>query len=130
MLRQALCGFELSDAESAVYAATLALGSAQVSLIARRAGINRAYTYDILFALCKKGLVQEAAEGNIKQFISAPPHRLVALIEKKERLLARRKRALIRALPDLQKLAVKVCPVTLDQNKSTDRKSAKHASIV
>lgn len=57
-----------SPKEQAVYLATLELGEAPVSPIARRAHINRGTAYDILKSLIEKGLVAKAEKGKILQF--------------------------------------------------------------
>lgn len=52
-----LTGFGLKEQEAKVYLACLKLGEEGVTEIAREAGIQRTFTYDILEELKKKGLV-------------------------------------------------------------------------
>jgi len=103
-VKGALAGFGLNEVESAVYSAALELGSRQVSKIAKQAGLNRTYTYDILSSLAKKGLVQEVVKNNVKHFSCASPERLVDLLEVEESKLAKQKKVLLSALPQLEKM--------------------------
>ncbi len=62
-----LTGFGLKENEAKVYLACLKLGQTGVSEIAKKAGIQRTFTYDILEELKKRGLVSIInAEGKKK----------------------------------------------------------------
>lgn len=87
----------LSDKESALYLANLELGRAEVSDIARKAGIKRSTAYLLLDGLAQKGLVsrQEAPD---RQYTAEDPQKLLA--QEKTRL-----KRLEQAMPGLLGLA-------------------------
>ncbi len=79
------CG--LSENETHVYLASLASGNSKVNEIAKKAGLQRTTTYEILKALVEKGIVSYAIKSGVKHFEAADPNKLVrTLEEKKERL--------------------------------------------
>lgn len=89
--------YGLNQKESALYLAALELGTADVSTIAKKAGIKRPTAYFVLDDLLKKGFVAQAG-GKIKHFIAEKPRKIVALEKSK---LA----SLEKALPGLTGLA-------------------------
>lgn len=105
-LSQALSAFSLSRSELAVYRAALELGTRPASIIARRAGLNRPYTYDILAMLVKKGMVQEVQRNSVKQFSCTPPDELVEIVRRREEKLSNQREALITSLPLLKQLSL------------------------
>lgn len=72
----------LTDKESALYLALLELGTADVSAIAKQAGLKRPTTYFVLDDLIKKGFVYQAG-GKVKQFIAEKPQKILALQKSK-----------------------------------------------
>ena len=61
-----------SSKEADVYIALLELGSAVVSDVAKKAGINRSTAYVLLESLTKKGFVSVSEKNNIKNFSVTP----------------------------------------------------------
>jgi sugar-specific transcriptional regulator TrmB len=106
ILSDALSAFALSKSELAVYRASMELGARPASIIARRAGLNRPYTYDILAMLTKKGLVQEVRRNSVKQFSCTPPDDLVEIVRRREEKLSSQKQALVTSLPLLKQLSI------------------------
>ncbi|MFN8392884.1 MAG: helix-turn-helix domain-containing protein [Bdellovibrionota bacterium] len=106
LLQASLAGFELNDAEFAIYQATFLLPRRPASVIAKAAGLNRAYTYDVLAALLVRGLVREEVKNGVKHFFSVPPEELVEILERREKELAAHRANLSRALPALKNLTV------------------------
>ena len=100
----ALEDFGLSDAEVAVYQATLALGSRPASIIAQKSGLKRGHTYNVLRCLMDKGIVQEFLRGSVRHFTCSPPSALLSILDLRQDELARQKDKLRKVLPDLEKL--------------------------
>ncbi len=78
-LLKALSGLNLSDNESRVYIAALELGSATVSQIAKKAGVERVNTYNVIEKLMSKGFVYQTGEGKLKTYSAVSPKRLEAI---------------------------------------------------
>lgn len=68
-----------------VYLAVLALGTAAVSDIAKKAGLVRTTVYKVLSELVSEELVEEAA-GKVKKFTASHPLKLVEAMENKKKL--------------------------------------------
>ena len=60
-------GFTVKEAK--LYIATLSLGEATATDIAKRAGIERTTSYNILPTLVRKGLVDTTEKGGVKYFL-------------------------------------------------------------
>ena len=101
-LSSALAAFRLNEAELVVYQAAMELGTRPASQIAKHAGLNRPYTYDILSGLAEKGLVLESVRNSVKQYCCTPPDDLVELVNRRETELSLQREQLIRALPMLK----------------------------
>ena len=80
-MKEKLKELGFSDKEAQVYLALLGLGSSPVSVIAKRAGINRSTAYVILESLLGRGLVSITKRGSLKLFNSTPPERLIQYLE-------------------------------------------------
>ena len=81
MLEKLLKEAGFSEKEREVYAALLTVGSAIVSDIAKKAGINRSTTYVILGSLSKRGLVNITERRGVKVYNSMPPEQLIKHLE-------------------------------------------------
>ncbi len=71
------------EKEASVYLALLELGPSTATEIARRAGINRTTSYDILDSLIKESLVNIADNSKIQKYIAANPEKVIAFLENK-----------------------------------------------
>ena len=87
----------LLEREVKMYLALLELGESGVLPIAKRAGIERTYGYDILESLLKKGLVTSVEKNGKRMFSAQDP---VAL----ERMLEQRLQGFKQVLPELRAL--------------------------
>jgi len=103
-LRHVLSTFGLNPNEADVYLALLELGTRPASVIAKRAKLKRANTYNVLASLSEKGIVQEFEKSGVRHFSCSPPRNLTALLEKREQELKQSKILLEKALPNLEKL--------------------------
>lgn len=77
MLITELIELGLTEEEAKVYLATLELGGSYVSLIAKKAGVNRVGCYHTLAKLEKKGIITCFSHNNIKYFTVESPRLLV-----------------------------------------------------
>lgn len=101
----ALNGLGLSDAEAAVYQASLITGGMRpASVIAKKSGLKRAHTYNVLDMLKEKGIVQETIKNNIRHFSALPPQSLLRMMEGQVEDLVRKKQELVEAIPFLESL--------------------------
>jgi HTH-type transcriptional regulator, sugar sensing transcriptional regulator len=83
-VKQALQGIGLTEKEIKVYLASLQLGSATVTQIAKQAGTFRTYTYDILKALQEQGFVYYVIKQKKQFFEAADPERILNILKEKE----------------------------------------------
>ena len=97
----ALEGFGFGRAEAAVYKALLASGTRPATIIARKAGLKRGQTYNILRAFVDQGLIQEFLKNGVRQFAPNPPTALITSIEHQKEELESRKQQLQDILPFL-----------------------------
>ena len=77
----------LNDKESRVYLALLELEDALVSEISAKAKINRSLLYSILDSLAKKGIVTYILKNNVRYYRAAEPHKMLAMLKEKEKIL-------------------------------------------
>jgi sugar-specific transcriptional regulator TrmB len=78
----ALQSLGLHSKESSVYVALLSMGSATVSEIAEKAGINRTTGYDILSGLSAKGLVTISGKEPKQEYRCENPDKLLDFLKK------------------------------------------------
>lgn len=72
-----------SEKEADVYLSLLELGKATVSVIARKAGLNRTTGYHILDSLTGKGLVSVSGSEPLQEFVAESPDKITELLQKK-----------------------------------------------
>ncbi|HCP08598.1 MAG TPA: hypothetical protein DIT25_02255 [Candidatus Moranbacteria bacterium] len=72
-----------SSKESQVYLALLELGPSTATEIARKAGINRTTSYDILESLAGDGLVNLTGEAKIQKYSAENPEKVIKFLENK-----------------------------------------------
>lgn len=94
-IKKILSHFNLDQKEASLYLASLELGIASARDIAKKAGIQRTYFYDLSDRLINLGLLQQVKRGNKRLFVATDPDRLLDL--QKERL-----KELRDALPQLK----------------------------
>ncbi len=97
MNEEALINAGLFRNEAKVYLALLKLGTASVTEISRKSGVERTLIYGVIEKLMEKGLVSSIIKINKKYFEPAPPQKLLDLIKEKEKYVEE-------ALPELEGL--------------------------
>lgn len=73
----------LSDVETRVYLALVALGGSQASMVAKHIGIKRTTIYDVLTSLTHKGFANVYFRKNMRVYHAQKPQRVADLFEKK-----------------------------------------------
>jgi len=97
-LEKTLESFGLSQSEAQVYLAALQENSGSAEAIARRAGLLRTTTHEILGRLVSQGLATYVTKGRSRIYTAERPTKLRTLLKDKER-------ALDAAMPELEALA-------------------------
>jgi len=101
-IAESLLGFGLLEPEMKVYLALLSLGPQPASVIAKKSGLKRGHTYNVLADLLHKGLVQEFTKGSVKYFTCLPPAVLITMLEQRQGEMEQKKKKLMEVLPDLE----------------------------
>jgi len=83
--------------EAKVYLALLKLGSASVTEISQRSGVERTLVYGVIEKLMEKGLVSSVVKINKKYFEPADPQKILDLVKEREKIIEG-------ALPELKGL--------------------------
>jgi sugar-specific transcriptional regulator TrmB len=84
----------LSQKESAVYIASLALGASTAAQLAEKASVNRATTYLCIEALAERGLISEVEKEGRRLFVGETPERILSLIRfQREELVSKEQQA-------------------------------------
>lgn len=78
----------LSDAEVRTYVATLELGLSQSSKIAKKIGLPRTTTYDVLRSLEQKGLAGHVIKSGVMYFEAASPEKLISILKERQEKIA------------------------------------------
>lgn len=104
MISSVLKAFGLTDPEIKIYLTSLELGPQPASIIAKKAGLKRGHTYNMLALLIQKGIVQEFTQDGIRFFSSRPPSTLLSTVEHREEQLEILRQGLLRVIPDLEKI--------------------------
>ncbi|MBL7160373.1 MAG: helix-turn-helix domain-containing protein [Candidatus Aenigmarchaeota archaeon] len=94
---QVLREYGLSDNEVKVYLASLKIGNAKANEIAKKAGMLRTTTYEILQTLSERGLVSHVIKSGVRYYEATDPHKLIRMLEE-------RKDNLKLVLPELEAL--------------------------
>lgn len=101
---EVLGDFGLASVEVSVYQATLALGARPASTIARKAGLKRGHTYNVLQSLMEKGIVQEFLKNGVRHFTCSPPKTLLSIVDRRAEEIASQKERLLRVIPFLEQM--------------------------
>lgn len=78
---KSLINIGFSQKEASVYLALLELGKRTVSPIARKAGINRTTSYDVLDSLVRKGLASVSGKEPLQEYVAESPDRILKMME-------------------------------------------------
>lgn len=92
----------LSKKEEKVYLATLKIGPAPVSKIARETNFPRQTVYSIIKMLADRGFVDQSDRAGVIQF-SAEPEKLLLVLQKERRNIEKNEVELEKLIPELKK---------------------------
>lgn len=84
-LRQILELLGLDGKKAQVYLAAMQLGTASAQEIAKKAGLKRPTTTEILEGFAEKGLVSFVTEKRTRSFTVEPPKKIIELLHEQER---------------------------------------------
>lgn len=76
-----LASLGFSNTEAALYLAALELGPSPVQVLAKRANVSRATTYEVINALQERGLMSSIMRKKRRFYVAEPPERLLAHVE-------------------------------------------------
>lgn len=76
-----LVRYGLGQGEARCYVAMLAPRAFKVSEVARRAGLPRSRSYELIRSLVRSGLCSEVAGGRVARFRAAPPNEAIGRLE-------------------------------------------------
>ena len=83
-ITETLVGFGFTDKEAGIYVAALELGRGTASEIARKAGISRTNSYNMLDSLVAKGLVEISGKAPKQEYVAASPEALAEYVDKQK----------------------------------------------
>lgn len=104
MDEQLLREIGLSEYESKIYLALIALGESTSGQIMNKANINSGRIYQILDSLKEKGLISEIVKNKVKYFSPTNPQKILDYIGEKEESLAQKKKSVSEEIPGLLSL--------------------------
>ena len=91
----------LSDAELLIYEVLLNCGELSAGQIIEKTKLKRGDSYNKIYELIKKGLVEEYSKGKIKGFRLEHPNKVQEYIEKRENELEATRREVAAIMPNL-----------------------------
>lgn len=94
----------LTEGEAKVYLALSEIGSSTVGPIVKKSQVAYSNVYDILNRLIDKGIVSFIVKNKTKYFQAGSPSNLIQYLDKKQDNISKEREALIKILPDLEKL--------------------------
>jgi sugar-specific transcriptional regulator TrmB len=95
----------LTPGESKIYLALLGLGPSTTGPIVTKSRVSTSKTYKILKRLETKGLTSHVIKRNVVHWSPANPHRIMEMLEEKEREILDRKNTVKNILPELLRKA-------------------------
>lgn len=84
MLTNVLKKLGLSEKEANVYLTCLRIGTTRTSIIAKRSGLSRSTTYNMLHELKKQGFVKLIHKAKVQHFTPIEPAKIVELLERRK----------------------------------------------
>lgn len=102
MLEKYLQDIGLSEKESVIYLALLAVDNSSVLDLSKKTKLNRSTTYVILESLAKKGLVSETTQGKKTHYQAESPERLETYIEQRKIILDEQAKKLKDIIPQIK----------------------------
>jgi sugar-specific transcriptional regulator TrmB len=92
----------LTEKEVRVYLMGLELGPSSVQNIAKKAGLTRPTTYEIIKKLEAKGLFVEGKEKRKRYFVAQSPERILGILRVQKREIEEKEREFIRIIAALE----------------------------
>lgn len=93
-----------SKNESKIFLALLALGRGTVTVITRKAGLNRTTGYDILDNLVSKGLVSVSGKEPKQEYVAESPDKILIFLEKEAESARERLDQIKKVLPEIKSM--------------------------
>lgn len=87
--------------QARIYLASLELGAQPASVIAKKAGLKRGHTYNLLSQMKDSGYIQEYIKDGVRNFISCSPTTLLSILANRAQEIEVRKEKLLQAMPIL-----------------------------
>lgn len=112
-MRNILKQLNFSEKEIDVYLAALAMTSASISNLAKKAGIKRSTVYVLLEKLKEKGLVSLSDKKGKQIFITENPEKLLKIVDQRKDELANQEKEIKKNLPKFKALAKKDTAIPL-----------------
>ena len=101
-IKSALSDYGLDDAEISVYVAGLQLGPRPASIIAKRTGLKRGKTYNVLSSLVNKGIMDEVTRNNVRHYSSCSPESLIYNLELRAQEINYKRQKIKSVIPKLK----------------------------
>ncbi len=101
-IEEILKNLELNENERKIFLASLRIGLAPISQVAREAGLGRTYAYELVEQLKEKGLLAETEEKGVRKIETLDYEGVLAYIGRKQRDMEIVARALIRSEKDFK----------------------------
>ncbi len=117
-ITEILSFFSLSDIESKIYLAVLAMEKPVVAQIAKKVGLNRTAAYHHINGLLEKGFLKQTRKGKVVTLVATKPNELA---EKFDRLTTDFK-SLVPQLESLQKISSETPLIEITESKQGYRK--------
>jgi sugar-specific transcriptional regulator TrmB len=104
MIEKLLESIGLSDKEIAMYVTLLKSGMQPISVLSKKAGLNRGTGYVILHSLLDKGLIVKTTRKKIQYFAPLDPEQLIQYVDHREHALRTSREQLKAAMGQLTAL--------------------------
>lgn len=87
MINELLQSIGLSEKETKMYVALLRNGLQPISILSKKAGLNRGTGYVVLHALLNKGLILKTTKKGVQYFAPLEPGQLIKFVDHREKAL-------------------------------------------
>jgi len=105
MLNEVLENIGFSAKEISVYSALVELGPQPVSVIARKAKLNRSTAYVVLESLLKRGVISKFTRSDIQHFAATNPESLLDYVDRAKQNLERQHETIKDILPHIKAMS-------------------------
>jgi sugar-specific transcriptional regulator TrmB len=105
MLDHQLSQIGLTEKETRVYIELLKWGPQPVSVIAKKAKLNRSSSYELLTSLEKKGILSSFKKNKVKCFAANDPNCLISYLDSRTRNLEYQRMEILSSIPKFRELS-------------------------